>query len=76
MQTYENEDSAGMRYSDLTPTSVKLYIEEEKSGDTEVTSPAEVVGYLALWTEIRPNDTNGSLTEPTMPEPEPGVNYV
>jgi len=52
MQTFENEDPAGIRFSDMTATSVQLKIEEEESADDETETNAEVVGYLALWTTI------------------------
>ena len=65
MQTYRNKDSAGIRYSELTPTSVKLYVEEETSGDTETSSETEIVGYLALWTTIGNGDnTDGTWVPP------------
>jgi hypothetical protein len=64
MQTFRNSDSAGIRYSELTPTSVKLYIEEESSGDAETESEAEQVGYLALWTTIDKGDTTDNTYEP------------
>jgi hypothetical protein len=56
-----------MRYKDLTPYEVTLYLEEERAHDeAAVARVDESIGYLALWTTIRVDDTNG--TTPTDPE--------
>jgi hypothetical protein len=58
MQTHNNKDSAGMRYKDLTPYQATFIIEEEKSADDETAvKQPESVGYLALWINVRINDT-------------------
>ena len=49
MQTINGTDPSTVRYSELTNTSAAIFIEEERSGDTEVAhNSAEVVGGLAI----------------------------
>lgn len=47
-QTYNDADPIGVRYSNLSPTSVKLFVEEEASLDAELIHGAENVGALAM----------------------------
>ncbi|MEZ4954911.1 MAG: carbohydrate binding domain-containing protein [Saprospiraceae bacterium] len=47
-QTYHDMDPNGVRYSNLSPTSVKFFIEEEASLDAELIHGAEDVGAMAF----------------------------
>ncbi len=55
-----------MRYKDLTPYEVTLFLEEERSL-TEVgeVRKDESIGYLAVWTSVRVDDTSGNNPTPT-----------
>ena len=56
VQTLDGGDTVGLRYRNLGPTSAEVFLEEEKSRDTEVAHTTEVVGYLVF-------DRPGSLVE-------------
>jgi hypothetical protein len=56
LQTRDGGDTAGLRYRNLQTTSAEVFVEEEKSRDTEVNHTTEIVGYLVF-------DHPGSLTE-------------
>ncbi|MFC4549086.1 S8 family peptidase, partial [Halorussus sp. GCM10023401] len=45
MQTYHGPDTAGLRYRNLTGSSVEVRVEEEESVDAETAHGTEVVGY-------------------------------
>ena len=48
MQTIVNTDTSALRVQQLTETNFQVKVEEEQSKDSEVTHPAETVGYFAL----------------------------
>ncbi len=48
MQTTANTDTSALRQQQLTATGFQVKVEEEQSKDSEVTHPAETVGYLAI----------------------------
>ncbi|MFH1421805.1 MAG: DUF2341 domain-containing protein [Planctomycetota bacterium] len=48
MQKRDGGDSAGMRCSNLTTTSVSFKVEEDTTYDSEVNHTGEVVGYIAV----------------------------
>ena len=48
LQTYAGEDPCALRYSALNANRATVFIEEEKSADSEVSHAAEKVGYLAI----------------------------
>ena len=48
MQTFDGFQSAGLRYRNLTGSSVEMKIEEEQSKDNETGHVTEVVGYLVV----------------------------
>lgn len=48
MQTTANTDTSALRVQQLTATGFQVKVEEEQSKDSEVTHPAETVGYIAL----------------------------
>lgn len=48
MQTTANTDTSALRMQQLAATGFQVKVEEEQSKDTEVTHPAETVGYIAL----------------------------
>ena len=48
MQTTNNIDTSALRVQQLTATGFQVKVEEEQSKDSEVTHPAETVGYIAL----------------------------
>lgn len=48
VQTYEGANPVDVRLRDLTPTSVEVKLEEERSADAEVRHVEEVVGYVAF----------------------------
>lgn len=48
MQTTANTDTSALRLQQLTTTGFQVKVEEEQSKDSEVTHPAETVGYLAI----------------------------
>jgi len=56
--TYDGGNTCGVRYQNLTGSSVEVKIEEEKSKDTEVSHTTEVVSYL-VWAQA--GDIVGSL---------------
>jgi hypothetical protein len=64
LQTRDGGDSAGLRYRSLQPTSAEVFIEEEKSRDTEVSHTTEIVGYLVF-------DRPGSLIDEGGENPPP-----
>ncbi|MEM8961476.1 MAG: trypsin-like peptidase domain-containing protein [Acidobacteriota bacterium] len=47
-QTFDGGDTATVRYQSLTASSVQVQVDEETSGDTEVSHTTEVVGYIAI----------------------------
>jgi hypothetical protein len=60
IQTYSSNDTSNVRYSDLTSTSVRFFIEEETTNDTETTvSAPETLGYLAIWMTPADDGTGG-----------------
>jgi len=50
MQTTNDNDTASLRYRNLSSTSVEIFAEEEKSNGTEVTHAVEDVGYVIIDT--------------------------
>ncbi len=48
IQTSGGGDPSALRYSALSPTGTSLFIEEERSADSETGHTTEVVGYFAL----------------------------
>lgn len=46
MQTTNDADIANLRWSNRNEASVEVWVAEERSKDTEVTHPAESVGYF------------------------------
>lgn len=48
MQTTANTDTSALRVQQLAASGFQVKVEEEKSKDTEITHPAETVGYIAL----------------------------
>ena len=48
MQTFNGNNPAGLRYRNLTASSVEMKVEEEESLDAEVGHVSEVVGYIAI----------------------------
>lgn len=48
MQTFDDPDPASLRYRNLTSSTVEIFIEEEKSADTEITHGNETVGYVII----------------------------
>lgn len=48
MQTTNNTDTSALRAQQITATGFQVKVEEEQSLDSEVTHPAETVGYIAL----------------------------
>jgi len=71
MQTVAGPDSSGLRYRNLTESSVDVRVEEEQSNDDEVVHAEEDVGYLvagAASSEATPSPS----PEPSAPEGETG----
>lgn len=71
MQTVAGPDSSGLRYRNLTESSVDVRVEEEQSNDDEVVHVEEDVGYLvagAVSSEATPSPS----PEPSAPEGETG----
>ena len=50
MLTYDGAETAALRYQNLNATGVQLQSQEETSFDSEVTHPAENVGYIVFET--------------------------
>ncbi|MFC7155037.1 S8 family peptidase [Halomarina halobia] len=50
IQTFDESDTAGLRYRELTGSSVRVLVEEEQSRDSETTHATEVVGYAVIET--------------------------
>jgi hypothetical protein len=50
MQTCDGGDTALVRYRSLGASSATVFVEEEKSGDSEIDHTTEVVGWLAIET--------------------------
>ncbi len=48
MQTTSNTDASALRMQNVTETGFQVKVEEEQSKDSEVTHPAEMIGYLAI----------------------------
>ena len=48
MQTTDDTDTATLRYRNLGSSSVEIFVEEEKSADSEITHNDEDVGYIAI----------------------------
>ena len=48
MQNYDGGNTAGLRYRQLDSTNVDVFVEEEKSLDTEINHTTEVAGYIAF----------------------------
>ena len=48
MQTFNEPDTATLRYADLSPIDVKVHVDEEQSLDKKTEHVAETVGYLAF----------------------------
>lgn len=48
VQTYEGGNPVDVRLRNLTPTSVEVKLEEERSADAEVEHVEEIVGYVAF----------------------------
>jgi hypothetical protein len=57
MQSFNGPDTATLRYQNLDPNGVKLFVEEERSANGEMTHTNERLGYMALW--------DGAFTGPT-----------
>jgi hypothetical protein len=49
MQTTDGGDTSVSRCRTVTSSGFEVFIEEEKSRDTEIWHTSEVVGYVALW---------------------------
>ena len=69
MQTMNGSDSSGLRLTDLSKSSVQIFVEEEKSCDTEINHVNENIGYIAVQgTEynialVVPNEPTGLLQD-------------
>jgi hypothetical protein len=48
MQTCDGGDTANLRIDSKTSSSVKVQVDEEESGDTEVWHTTEAIGYLTI----------------------------
>ncbi len=48
MQTFNDSDTAGLRFKDLTTNGVQVKVEEEESSDSETDHAGETVGYLVI----------------------------
>ncbi len=48
LQSYKGGDTAALRYKDLTLNSVKVFVEEERSANSETSHVKESVGYIAF----------------------------
>ena len=75
MQTFDGPDVAGLRYEELTASSVTLFIEEEQSKDSEMNHTTEVIGYIVIGVNddpptVTPIPTSAPLT-PTPLTPTP-----
>lgn len=64
IQTRNENDTAVLRTDELSASSARIHVEEEKSCDTEVSHAAEVVGYAAFWGL---SDRNIALAVPNKP---------
>ena len=67
VQTFDGGDTVGLRHRNVGPAGAEVFLEEEKSRDTEVSHTTEVVGYVVF-------DHPGSLVDPggdTNPPPAP-----
>ncbi len=49
MQTTDGGDTSVARCATVTSSGFEVFIEEEKSRDTEINHTSEIVGYVALW---------------------------
>ena len=67
VQTFDGGDTVGLRYRNLGPTSVEVFLEEEKSKDTETAHTSEVVGYLVFDRPGSLVDTGGGANPPPAP---------
>jgi hypothetical protein len=48
ISSYDDADSAGLRYRSLSNSSVQLIVEEDRSTDTEITHTTEKVSFMAI----------------------------
>ena len=48
MQTADGLDTAGLRYRNLSESGVEVFVEEDKSANSETSHTTEVVGYLVM----------------------------
>ena len=64
LQTYNGSDPAGLRYRNLSASSVDVKVEEETSGDSETNHANEVVGALVFA-------GSGSITASSGGDPNP-----
>jgi hypothetical protein len=48
MQTFGGPDTAGLRYRNLSGSSVDVRVEEERSAEDETKHTDEIVGYLVI----------------------------
>lgn len=48
MQHSRGDDTAGLRFQNVTPTRMEMKVEEEQSKDFEMTHAAEAIGYAAF----------------------------
>ncbi len=54
MQTVASLDSAALRWTDLSANGAKVWVQEEQSLDTEVTHPAESIGWAVFQSTSTP----------------------
>jgi len=68
MQTCDGGDVAAMRYHNLDTSSAEFFVEEEQSGDAEMSHTTEKVGYFLLdnpgeiWGDPPDQDNDGLIT--------------
>lgn len=48
LQTFEGNNTASLRYRNLTRSGVDVFVEEERSGDDETRHGDESIGYLVF----------------------------
>ncbi len=63
MQTCDGGDPAGIRIKNLTSSSFKVMVEEEKSKDSEISHTTEVIGYIAFEEGLLKNDSGFIIGE-------------
>jgi hypothetical protein len=67
VHSHDGGDSVALRYKSLVPSSVQVFMEEEKSADSETGHTTEVAGYFVF-------DHPGSLNDVGTPSAPTGLN--